>query len=132
MLDSLHAEKFLVFLIGVHLFTISVFPQPSVGDNLWPMWLHDSQRTGRSSLAGPGRASEIEVVPLIQGQQNDLMESPVIDSEGILYLPARINGLQGIWAFYPDGSLKWYYPAPVFFSPGVVTVLNNRYILDIY
>ncbi|KUO42565.1 MAG: hypothetical protein APU95_01350 [Hadesarchaea archaeon YNP_N21] len=132
MRDFLHIEKYAIVLISISLFPILVFPQAGTGDNLWPMWLHNSQRTARSTIAGPGCYHEIEFKALVVGAPHDYINPPVIDFEGILYLQARLNGQEGIYAFYPSGTLKWFYPMPfrVSSQPNLV-VLKNGYILTL-
>jgi hypothetical protein len=133
MRDFLHIEKYAIVLITISLFfSILVFPQTGTDDNLWPMWLHDSQRTARSTIAGPGCYHEIEFKALVVGAPYDYINPPVIDFEGILYLQARLNGQEGVYAFYPSGTLKWFYPTQSWATgqPNL-TILKNGYILTL-
>ena len=79
----------------------------------WPMYGHDPQHTCRSPYVGPGISENPEIKTLIGGGEGDYFCPVVIDSTGILYFEARIGGKEGLYAFYPDGSQKWFYETPL-------------------
>lgn len=68
-------------------------------DHLWPMWRHDAQRTGRSQLVGPARASDVESEVILQGSlpHQDYIYQPVIDREGTLYFLGKLKGCTCTW-----------------------------------
>jgi len=89
----------------------------------WPMFQHDAQHTGRSPFIGPQALEEPEtqIQILIEGEKEgdiygrggDHFGTPVISSDGTLYLIARITRSgqtkEGLWAFTSDGIQKWVY-----------------------
>lgn len=97
-------------------------------DNPWPMFQHDAQHTGRSSYAGPGTEYPDAQV-LISEAENDYFCDIVTDSSGILYFEARIGGNGGLYAFYPNGSQKWYYPTPLSCGSPVIGPDGSIYVL---
>ncbi len=71
-------------------------------DSPWPMFGYDAQNTRRSHFStedNPGgeRWRFFVDSPL-------LYSTPVIDSEGVLYIP---NHFDKLYAIYPNGTLKW-------------------------
>jgi len=89
-------------------------------ENLWPMFQHDAQHTGRSPFVGPGISENPQVITLIGNvSEADYFGPVTIDSNGILYFVARLGGKTGLYAFYPDGSQKWFYEPPALALRGV-------------
>jgi outer membrane protein assembly factor BamB len=99
------------------------------------MFQHDAQHTGRSFFIGPSTETP-EVQIIVEGNRDDdYFWSPVIGSDGTLYLGARITTSigrkQGLYAFNSDGSQKWFYETltpngmPALFEPS-----NTIYILS--
>jgi len=73
----------------------------------WSMLSHDTHHTGRSSI-GTSDISYVELwrFPFDGGIEN----SPVVGSDGIIYVPGRIEGFKHhLFAIYPNGTLKWKY-----------------------
>lgn len=73
----------------------------------WSMLSHDTHHTGRSPV-GTADNPEVEVwwFPFDGGIEN----SPVVGSDGIIYVPGRIEGYKHhLFAFYPNGTVKWKY-----------------------
>ncbi|GAH92730.1 unnamed protein product, partial [marine sediment metagenome] len=82
--------------------TFSPPSPPSFGEPPWPMFQHDAQHTGRSPFAGPEDSENLEI--LIEGEaDDDYFGTPVIGSDGTLYLNAKITTggeiKEGLWAF---------------------------------
>lgn len=75
------------------------------------MYQHDPQHTGRSPYIGPGSSGVPDIRTLIQGQDGDFIYTPLIGPNDTLYLPAKINGQSGVYAYDRDGTKKWFYPA---------------------
>lgn len=117
----------LILIFGSFLFYSNVQAE----DNAWPMFQHDIGHTGRSPFLGPGFSETLLVETLIEGE-GDYFNTPVIDSSGILYLKARIESKYGVYAFYPDGTQKWYYPASLNPSSSVVLASNGDVLFYTY
>jgi len=90
---------------------------PLSAETPWPMFQHDAQHSGRSPFTGPGISENPQVQVFIEG---DYFYPVVIDSSGVLYLEARINGKGGVYAFYPNGIQKWYYEIPLGYSSSLM------------
>ncbi|MCK4347036.1 MAG: right-handed parallel beta-helix repeat-containing protein, partial [Thermoplasmatales archaeon] len=109
---------------------------PSLAESPWPMFQHDAQHTGRSPFIGPGSSTNLQKEIVIGDENPDETNyflSPVIDSEGILYFNARINGKEGLWGFYNDGTQKWFYEtsslisnSPVIGPDGTIYLADGR------
>jgi len=91
------------------------------------MFQHDAQNTGRSSFAGPGDSENPELKALIEG---DYFGPLVIDSSGILYFGGRIQGREGLYAFYPNGIQKWLYETPLSFDSSLIGADGTIYFLS--
>jgi len=90
---------FILFTIGMcNIASASLVAPP---ESPWPMFGHDPQHTGRSPYAGPESAN-LQWSYVIAGNFH-LKQSPVIAPDGTIYVPA-----DGVFAFNPNGSLKWY------------------------
>jgi hypothetical protein len=73
----------------------------------WPMHRHDARNTGRSPYAGPSNPVEKWRFMLPSTVTN---ASPVIGTDGTIYIGNGQSGSGGIFAVNPDGSQKWIYP----------------------
>jgi len=71
-------------------------------NSAWPMQSHDNHHTGRSPYSTADNQG-IEKWRFYCGWGEN---SPVIDADGIIYFG---NGDRYLYAFYPDGTLKWKY-----------------------
>ncbi len=86
---------------GQDVWFIKIEPEESIY-RPWPMYQHDSRRTGKSSYIGPQ-------TPDIKWEftfYNDLRSS-VVGNDGVIYALTK----SGLYAINPDGSQKWYYSA---------------------
>jgi len=78
-------------------------------DSAWPMKCHDLHHTGRS----PVGTADIPYEELWKFQfEHSTHNSPVVGSDGIIY----VNGCTEVYkmylyAFYPNGTVKWRYEA---------------------
>ena len=77
-------------------------PWPSLADSPWPMSHHDPQNTGRSKLLGPS----LGVISWEFDEAYKMFNSVVVSADSIAYIliPPADGGL---FAFNPDGTLKW-------------------------
>ena len=114
----------LILIFGSFLFYSNVQAE----DNAWPMFQNNIGHTGRSPFLGPGFSETLLVETLIEGEGGDYFNTPVIDSSGVLYFTARIEGKEGVYAFYPDGTKKWYYPGALHMT-GPVTLTPDGDVL---
>ena len=75
-------------------------------DSAWPMFCHDVKHTGQSPYSTAHITGfekwRFNIGSWIWGS------SPVIDNEGIIYF-----GEDDLYAFYPNGTLKWIYDTPM-------------------
>ena len=85
----------------------------------WPMFQHDAQHTGRSPFAGPGISPDPKVGVLFETKFPDGQSyfwAPVIGADGTIYFTHSFteNKVEkgGLYAVYPDGREKWFYPLP--------------------
>jgi outer membrane protein assembly factor BamB len=76
----------------------------------YPVYGLDLQHTNRSACTGPTTTPEIEWTATTTGSGAEMPLS--IGSDGTLYLGLR-NGDEGLHAYNPDGSLKWWWSRPV-------------------
>jgi outer membrane protein assembly factor BamB len=65
----------------------------------WPMFLHDSSHTGRSTLPGPSRGDILWAFPITAGDPS----SPIVGPDGTVYVGSET----GLYAVNPDGTQKW-------------------------
>jgi outer membrane protein assembly factor BamB len=68
-----------------------------------PKYQHDNQNTGQSQYTGP----TTNTTKWIANVTDDDLESPVIGSDGTIYIGSRFS--DGLFAYNPNGSLKWAY-----------------------
>lgn len=83
---------------------------------------HDPQNTGRSKLWGPSSG----VISLEFDEAYKMMNSVVVGSDSTAYIlipPA--NG--GLFAFNPDGILKWNFKYTHSITPTYLTDYNSRW-----
>jgi outer membrane protein assembly factor BamB len=78
----------------------------------WPMFQHDRQHTGRTSLVGPPGTDVLWTFPL-EGKPG----TPVVAADGTIYLPAgALNefdpGKGFLYAINPNGTQKWRVDLP--------------------
>jgi len=73
-------------------------------DSAWPTYNHDNRHTGQSPYNT--RDNPMDVKWKFEAELLGFESSPVIDKNGVLYLPARDSYL---YALNPDGSLRWRY-----------------------
>jgi outer membrane protein assembly factor BamB len=70
-------------------------------DSAWPMYCHDTRHTGRSPYSTADTSG-------VEKWNYEIPSTPdgdiVIDENGIIYA-----GANGLYAFYPNGTLKWKY-----------------------
>jgi outer membrane protein assembly factor BamB len=79
--------------------------EPGSAESPWPMFRHDSQRTGRSQYVGPE-------TPLVKWTYTGRVGlfSPVISSDdGTIYARCHGGFLLYLLALNPDASLKWVF-----------------------
>jgi outer membrane protein assembly factor BamB len=69
-------------------------------DSPWPMYCHDTHHTGRSPYITTENLGNVKWT--FKTQKPSFYGSTVIDSEGIIYTAAY-----NLYAFYPNGTLKW-------------------------
>jgi len=80
---------------------VFLFSKIGFCEEVWPMFHHDPQHTGRTSVAGPQTPVLKWSVPVSVA----FSSSPVIDwNNSTIYIGAEDNG---VYAFNLDGSLKW-------------------------
>jgi outer membrane protein assembly factor BamB len=74
-------------------------------DSAWPMYCHDTRHTGRSQYSTASNSGDEKWwFKLVNGSISD--SAIVIDADGIIYVAIFS---EGIWAVYPNGTLKWKY-----------------------
>jgi outer membrane protein assembly factor BamB len=73
----------------------------------WSMHRHDARNTGPSPYAGPSGPVEKWMFMLPSTVTN---ASPVISTDGTIYIGNGQSGAGGIFAINPNGSQKWIYP----------------------
>jgi outer membrane protein assembly factor BamB len=80
----------------------------------WPMFRHDKQHSGRCANIGP----TIGGLKWLYSADNDILSSPTVDSNGILYFG---TAEWAVWAVNSDGSPKWsfYTGANVYSTPSI-------------
>ena len=97
------------FFTQLH-FVLIVFSLLSIGmnsaisqiaDTPYPMFSHDVKHTGRSPYQGAS-VNEIKWSNLTGGE---IWSSPVVGADNTIYLSSTDGNL---FAFNPDGPLKWY------------------------
>jgi PKD repeat protein len=91
-------------------------------DLLWPMFQHDSQHSGRGDVEGPGISEKPSTNALLNLTTSDSFSSPIIDSQGNLYIGASIKGLYGLYAFSSLGIQNWFYANA---TPLIITRKEN-------
>lgn len=82
--------------------------QQSNTDSQWPMESYDAQHTGSSpytSKDNPGG----ERWKFFLGQRTAGSNTPIIDTEGIIY---AANNWRDLYALYPNGTVKWSHHYP--------------------
>jgi hypothetical protein len=95
----------------------------------WPMHRHDAKNTGYSPFAGPSTGS-LKWQFLLPSKV--VSASPVIGTDGTIYMSNGQSGSGGVYAINPDGTQKWLYPghsgdsAPAISTDGTVYMPGYR------
>jgi outer membrane protein assembly factor BamB len=79
----------------------------------WPMYCHDARHTSQSpySTAGNLGVEKWRFDTIV-----DCFGSPIIDDQEIIY----IGGLEGLFAVYPNGTMKWHiWPIVIVSAPAI-------------
>jgi len=101
-----HLTLLLIFILCVSYVPVifSETTQDSSGpmDSAWPTFSYDNRHTGQSPYNT--RDNPMDVKWKFEAEYLGFTGSPVIDKNGVLYLPARDNYL---YALNPDGLLLW-------------------------
>lgn len=91
-----------------------LLPQVVAGQSAWPMFLHDLKHTGRSPYQGPQTNNVIwtyrigeERVQGPYGGTAGLSDSPVVGTDGTIYVGSYLDGQSRFLAINPNGTLKW-------------------------
>ncbi len=99
---------------------VPVFTGSALAPAIWPQWGGNSRHTRRSSHTGPA-LPDVRWSTRFSGER--FFTEPCIDSAGVAYF----QGSFGLYAFEPDGALRWsnlYFPgagqAPVLGPDGTV------------
>jgi PKD repeat protein len=124
-----------LFCIAVLLCMVMIaVPAMAAGlaDTPWPRYGQNSNNTGLSPYTGP-QTSNLVWTYTTSGAFNS-QNGPAIGSDGTLYIPN--NGAKYLYAIYPNGSLKWKYPAtssvwgvPAIGSDGTIYFASKDYNL---
>jgi outer membrane protein assembly factor BamB/subtilisin family serine protease len=105
---------------GRGLFSIDLSPCPACGlaDSPWPMLRHDLQHTGRSANTGPNQ-------PALDWSVSNGADAsaPVLAPDGTIYVSLGDT----FYAFNPDGTTQWSYPAGTSLRPAAVAANGNIY-----
>ena len=122
-----HSFRFIwvFFIFQFSLFNSSSFLFAQLANSSWPMYMHDIQHTGQSTLSGPNKNT------LYWQYQtgSDIVASPSIDADGTIYI-GDITGK--FYALEPMGVTKWVYTtggeistAAAIDSHGVIYIGSN-------
>src|SRR3990167_8743483 len=93
---------------GVWIFVISIFlfySSPAfaqLANSPWPMFMHDVQHTGQSSLNGPQK----NTLYLQYQTGSEIVASPVLGTDGTIYVGDTSGKFHAI---NQDGITKWTY-----------------------
>jgi hypothetical protein len=105
-------------------------PPPPSATAPWPMFQHDTQRSGRSPYVGPQGPN---VKWTFQDSSIPFWE-PVVAADGTIYVGGGYTGdIGGFYAIKPDGSLKWVnnsirvFEGPVLGPEGQIYVIAYAY-----
>jgi outer membrane protein assembly factor BamB len=95
-------------------------PRAQLAASPWPVFRHDSQHTGQSqsdTSTNNGVQKWVFAYP-DSGEDYDPLASPTLGADGTIYSTPGDNNL---YAFNPDGTLKWTYAAawPLGASPAI-------------
>lgn len=95
----------IVFLSGIAAAAwLAVLPPASqVASSPWPMAGHDAGHTGRSLYIGP----QTGALKWRYDLKTTIISSPAIAADGTIYIGGGSTGY--IYAFNPDGTLRWRY-----------------------
>jgi len=96
-------------------------------DSVWPMYCHDTHHTGRSPYNTADNPPGV-IKWSFKTQSSAYYGSTAIGSDGIIYTAAV-----GIYAVYPNGTLKWQYlPGGWFESCPAIDENGTIYIASAY
>lgn len=117
----------------------SEIPSGGLMDSAWPMYCHDTKRTGRSPFAPIPDGNWPEVTWKLYIDDAGTFSSPTIAENGIIYIGVR-NLHKSIIAINPDGTEKWQFDTgswvestPAIGQNGIVYFgANNGYVYALY
>jgi eukaryotic-like serine/threonine-protein kinase len=100
---------------------------PSLADSPWPINHGDPQSTGRSKYVGPNKGILAKIV-----ETNELQSGIVIGADSTIYCTSYqgTSNVDGLDAFYPDGTLKWKFLAQRCITTPIVSQDGTIYFID--
>jgi outer membrane protein assembly factor BamB len=109
------SEKAIIACLFVF-FSLSLHIQEAYATDIWPMFRHDLEHTGRSDLIGAQAPAGLKwMCPLGDGVRDS---SPAIAPDGTIYIGASDGNL---YAVNPNGTIYWTYSVGglVYSSPAI-------------
>ncbi|MBU2445118.1 MAG: PQQ-binding-like beta-propeller repeat protein, partial [Bacteroidetes bacterium] len=104
-------------------------PWPSLADSPWPINHGDPQSTGRSKFIGPrlGILDKIVATP-------ELQTGIVIGPDSTIYFTSSDfnSAVAGLYAYYPDGRLKWKFNTMHCWATPIVVKDGTIYFRDAF
>lgn len=100
---------------------------PSLADSPWPINHGDPQSTGRSKYVGPKKGILAKIV-----DTNELQSGIVVGADSTIYCTSYhgTSNVDGLDAFYPDGTLKWKFLAQRCMTTPLVSRDGTIYFID--
>ena len=93
-------------------------PAPAAADAPWPVFQHDLQHTGRTTVVGPPQAGVKWTFPTVLAPL-----TPAVAADGTIYQPTGTVGADAgtLYAINPNGTQKWAFtlPGPPASTPAV-------------
>jgi hypothetical protein len=74
------------------------------------MFQHDAQHTGRNIVQGPQAATPQLDFVFDNVMNSGFLETPVVGSDGTIYIGSGTQHTGNLYAINPNGSLKWKSP----------------------